>query len=117
MAKWPNPDLRRKLERRLVHCASEVLAGRRTLLGTIQEMLKLAYQLGMREGDTVYDDLRLISSESDRYPLGQERQFWAPEALVRLEPEITRTEGWAREFGLDTCRVIVQRFGVANAAS
>jgi hypothetical protein len=110
MSKWPNPDLRRKLERRFAHRATEVLAGRVTLIGATQELLKFAVQLGLQEGDSIYEDLLLIASETDRYPLGAEREFWAEEALVRLQPEIERAEGWARAFGLDTCRAIVARY-------
>ena len=114
MSKWPNPDLRRKLERRFSHRATEVLAGRLTLIGATQELLRLAKQLGLTEGDTIYEDLRLIASETDRYPLGPERQFWAEEALAGLQPDIERAENWARGFGLDTCRAIVTRYSSAS---
>jgi hypothetical protein len=117
MADWPNPDLRRKLERRFVHRASEVLAGRASLIGATQELLKLAFQLGLRKGDGIYDDLRLIASETARYPLANKRAFWADEALARLQPDIDRAEVWAREFGLNTCRSIVERYDSADQAS
>jgi hypothetical protein len=110
MSKWPNPDLRRKLERRFAQRAADVLAGRVALIVANQAMLRLAIQLGLAEGDSIYDDLRLIASETDRYPLGPERQYWADEALDRLNPDIERAESWAREFGLRTCRRVVERY-------
>ena len=117
MAKWPNPDLRRKLERRLAARARDVLEDRIPLIVATQEMLKLALQLGLGEGDSVYDDLRLISSETDGYPLKQERELWDPQALAQLQPNIDRAEAWAREFGLQTCRTIVARFPTNAAAT
>jgi hypothetical protein len=114
MTKWPNPDLRRKLERRFTRRATQVLAGDVALIDATQELFRLAIQLGLEEGDSIYDDLRLIASETDRLPLGQVRQFWAAEALKRLEPEIEHAEIWAREFGLDTCRSIVSRYAPSS---
>lgn len=73
-------------------------------------MNKMLYQVGVRDGDESYDAFRLISSETDHLPVGQERQYWEPAALARKDQEIARAELWAREFGLGACRELADRF-------
>jgi hypothetical protein len=52
----------------------------------------------------------LIDSETDTLPLGDVRQYWQPEALAKLQPEIERSEQWARETGWAECQSLIRRF-------
>jgi prolyl-tRNA editing enzyme YbaK/EbsC (Cys-tRNA(Pro) deacylase) len=42
----------------------------------------------------------VIDSETDHLPFGDVLQYWNKEALKKLEPEIAKSEAWAREVGL-----------------
>jgi hypothetical protein len=55
-----------------------------------------------------------IVSETDSLPIGNERQRWSAEALVRLQPEIDRAERWAQEFGRLSCERLIRRFVAAR---
>jgi len=90
--------------------ALEILEGRATLTSSAHQLWKLAQQLGLEEGDQIHDDLRLISSETDHLPLGEERELWDPKALKEKDVAIEHAENWARKFGLSTCRLIRERF-------
>lgn len=52
-----------------------------------------------------------IYSDTDALPLGDVRQYWQPQALDRLQPEIERKEQWAREYGRTACENLAKRFG------
>ncbi len=113
MGQWPNPELRAKIQRQVVALAQAILDGQEPLVPNAQRMTKLLYWLGLEPStDEDITDFRLIVSETDALPLGSERQYWEPAALAEKDREIVQAEAWARKFGLDTCRRLVQRFGV-----
>jgi hypothetical protein len=117
MREWPNPDLRRKLERQVASLAAAIVAGRAPLVGSTQRMAKLLYQLGLREVDPAVRAFAAIRSETVHLPLGPERQYWEPAALARKDEEIAEKEAWARGFGLEACRQLVERFGSDERAT
>ena len=77
-------------------------------------MGKMLYWLGLDASDSDAVDFIVINSDTDHLPLGPERQYWAADALKAKDQEIARAEEWARQFGLETCRRLVQRFGPSN---
>ncbi len=113
MREFPNPQMRASLARKIVALANEILAGRAGLVVSTQRMNTLLYHIGVRSGDESHDAFRRIASETDHLPLGQERQHWAPAALAVKDQEIARAELWAREFGLDACRELADRFAAS----
>jgi hypothetical protein len=52
-----------------------------------------------------------INSEADALPNVANRQYWSPEALAKLQPEIERLEKWAHDFARVSCHRIIERFG------
>lgn len=117
MREWPNPELRRKLERQVAALAAAVVAGRAPLVASTQRMAKLLYQLGLREGDPAVRAFAAIRSETVHLPLGDERQYWDAAALRQKDEEIAEKEVWARGFGLEACRELVERFGSGERAT
>ena len=112
MSDWPRPQQRRKFERQVAALAQSILDGGASLVASAQQMEKLLYWLHLDPNqDPDAADFRLISSETDHLPVGPERQYWATEALASKDIEIAQAEAWARGFGLETCRRLVQRFG------
>jgi hypothetical protein len=55
-----------------------------------------------------------IDSETDALPFGEVRLLWNPDALARMQPEIDRSERWARDVGEKHCRRLVERFGPSD---
>lgn len=51
-----------------------------------------------------------IVSETDALPFGEMRKHWQAVALDALQPEIEQKEAWARGFGEDHCKNLVDRF-------
>jgi hypothetical protein len=56
-------------------------------------------------------DRPFVEGAVDLYALAREADISkAPEALAKLQPEIERTEAWARELASPVCRSIIERF-------
>lgn len=103
---------------------TEIRAARRRILEAAQDMLagKLSYLEGARKivaaGTTARIDERDvdllpfvgITSETDALPFGETRKHWQAAALDALQPEIDQKEAWARGFGQDHCKSLVDRF-------
>ena len=68
--------------------------------------------LGANLPDMDSDILPIIGviSETDRFPLGEVRKHWAPEALEKLQPEFERAEEWARQSASAACQKLIDRF-------
>jgi hypothetical protein len=111
MREWPNPQLRRKLERQVASLAAAILTGREELLPSTQRMRTLLWQLRLGDTDADLQAFTAIASETAHLPLGSERRFWDAEALRLKDAEIERAAEWARERGLESCRRLVARFG------
>jgi hypothetical protein len=114
MAQWPNPQLRAKIQRQVAALAKSILDGRAPLVVSAQRMAKMLLWLGLDAADPDAKDFIVITSETDHLPLGPEREYWADDALKAKDREIAQLEAWARRFGLDTCRRLVQRFGPSS---
>ena len=104
----------RHIERQVAALAAAILEGQASLVASAQGMAQLFVELGLDATDPDAADFYLIDSETDQLPLGAERQYWAADALQVKDEEIARAEAWARAFGLETCRRLVQRFGPSN---
>jgi hypothetical protein len=102
---------------------TEILGARRAILETAQAMIsgKLSYIEGARrivaswraskldQWDSDFLPFVGINSETEALPLGKMRTHWNATALENLQPEIDRSEAWARKFGEPFCRNLVRR--------
>ena len=100
---------------------SEILAARRRILKTAQAMLAgtCSYIEGARQIVAAWRNSKLdesdanpfiaIDSETETLPFGEARSYWQAAALEALQPEINRSEAWARKFGEPYCRNLVKR--------
>ena len=103
-----------EIERQVAALATEILDGKASLVAIAPGMAQLFVELGLDATDPDAADFYLIDSETDQLPLGAARQHWAADALRVKDAEVARAEAWARRFGLETCRRLVQRFGSSN---
>jgi hypothetical protein len=107
---------------------TEILAARGAILQAAQEMLaeRLSYIEGARRIFTAWRASKFdewdpdflpfvgIVSETDGLPFGEIRTLWNAAALESLQPEIDRSEAWARNFGEPFCRNLVKRLSEAG---
>jgi hypothetical protein len=101
----------RKKIAEIAEIARDILDGKRSFI----EGSRLIWRLGpeARLGDRD-PDLTIfvgIDSETDALPVGEERKYWARDALERLQPEIERAEAWAEQYGRTACQNILRRVG------
>ncbi|MEM5344267.1 DUF2489 domain-containing protein [Paraburkholderia azotifigens] len=102
--------------RRLVELAHAMLDGKVSFLeGAVQVHTIKNRLIGIAERDADFGVFLVIMSETDHLPLEAQRHLWAPEALARLDPELKRTEEWARSFALQACRNLIARFDPGDA--
>ena len=89
----------------------DILDGKRSFI----EGSRLIWRIGpeARLGDRDPDPTIFvgIDSETDALPVGEERKYWARDALERLQPEIERAEAWAEQYGRTACQNILRRVG------
>jgi len=52
-----------------------------------------------------------IDSETDSFPIGNVRRYWAKESLFFQDIKIAAAEAHFREYALSACRRTVARFG------
>ena len=101
----------------------EITRARASITETAQQMLAgdLSYIEGSRTILAVLPEARIgnmdefmafagINSETDKFPFGDVRKRWQPEALTRMQPELDRAEQWAKAFGEPACRAVIERF-------
>ncbi len=62
------------------------------------------------ENDSDLIPFVVIDSEADAFPFGPVREHWHPEALVKLQPEIERSEAWAGQLGRLAAERLATRF-------
>lgn len=98
--------------RQLVSLAQEMLQGTLSFFEGASQILAVRSKLqGISERDPDFDVFVAICSETDHLPLKEQQQLWAPEEIERLGPEYLAVEEWARLFGLQACKNLIERFG------
>ena len=90
------------------------LVARQVLSGEVSAVqgARLIVRLGgleLPENDEDLQALRLVESETDHLPVGDERQHWAPAALAEKVDELARVEKWAREVALTAFKNFAER--------
>jgi hypothetical protein len=104
-----------KARKELVRVARSMLSGELPFLEGAPILWGLQYMVGgCADHDEGFAPFVGISSETDHLPLKSQRWIWAPDALARLEPEIAKSERWARDFAWNACRRLIDRFKDPN---
>ena len=92
-----------------VNIARRVLGGEVSILVAARELVGLRFAAS-DERDPDFLTFVAIDSETDHLPIGQEREYWAPDALAEKDVEIAKVEEWAREIGAAACKRLIERF-------
>lgn len=97
--------------RALVSLVQAMIAGELPFLEGAIAVLGLEHAVGgVNWPDADFMAFTAVASETDYLPRAEQRSFWAPDALSRLEPEIKQKEEWARSFAMDACKNLLDRF-------
>jgi len=70
----------------------------------------LRHEVGLDPLDSDFLPFLNFADEVDQFPVGAERQYWAPDVLPRKEAELEQREAAFREKALQTCRRLLARF-------
>lgn len=100
--------------RRLVGIANAILHGEMNLIEGCRIICSLRYETS-KPDHSAFLPIRAIESETDHYPVAENRSQYAPEYLRRVDAEM---EGYLVESKHDilaACRELVQVFGWAEA--
>ena len=90
--------------------AQDMLAGRLSYIEGARKIVAARWLARLDESDPDLLPFVGIDSETEALPFGEMRTHWQPAALEALQPEIDRSEAWARGFGEPHCRNLVARF-------
>ena len=100
----------------MVETARAMLSGALSFLEGARSIAALSHDAGLGHLDNDIVPFVAVESETDAFPLGSQRQYWQPEALAKLGPEIDRWEAFARSDLRKACEKLIDRFG-ASASS
>jgi len=100
-----------EIRRQMVQIARDMLGGDVSFIEGARLISRLRWDAKLPEFDRDIDLFVGISSETEALPVGEERRHWAPEALIRLQPEIEKAERWAQKIGRPACKKVIDRFG------
>ena len=102
----PNPTP----EQRVVEVASAILRGELGVIEGSRLLHSLQFEVSSLDHDPDFIPFVGIHSETDHLPIGEVRQLWAPEALVRLAPEIQAAEDKWRQRAFTAAQRLLDRF-------
>ena len=94
----------------LVSTARAVLSGGMHPIAGIRQILSLSNAIG-DAGEEVFASLRAIDSETDHFPVGDQRSNWDPEILKRVDEEIRDYLEDAKGDIAEACNEVVKHYG------
>ena len=97
--------------KKVAETANGMLEGTIHYLEGALELSSLRHEVDVAEDDPDFNAFVAVASEIDHLPIGASKQQWSKESLERHEPEIQETIKWAKEFSLNQCKSLVERFG------
>jgi hypothetical protein len=98
-----------ELCREIVRCARGILdrsielAEASLHLATLQSAARAA-------GDADFDTFRALNSATDRFPLGDVRELWNPEALARCDTERRAEQNRWRSRAEEACKNLIEKY-------
>lgn len=99
-----------KKRKRVYELAKGMLDGTVHYLEGAIELSSLRHEVEVAEDDQDFIAFTAVASEIDHLPIGVQRQYWSKEALERHEPEILESIKWAKDFSLNQCKSLMERF-------
>jgi hypothetical protein len=96
---------------KMAEIAQGILDGHISIIAGAREIHALfCGHVGIDEQDPDLNTFVASDSETDDLPIGDVRQYWAPDALERKDVEIARCETVYRERAIEAASNLVARF-------
>ena len=111
---WNEAEIR-AAHRRIFEAAQAMLMGALSYIEGAREIVSAWRTSKLDERDTDFLPFVGIASETEALPFSKMRAHWSAAALEALQPEIDRSEAWAKEFGEPFCENLVRRFSEGAA--
>ncbi len=92
------------IRQKMVESARAMLDGKLSYIEGARQICRLRWDAKIPDFDADIMAFVGIDSETDALPLGDERQNWLRDSLVKLQPEIERAEAWAQGIGRSACK-------------
>jgi hypothetical protein len=100
-----------KERQNLVALCRAMLSGEMSVFEGAVQVCSLRHNIEVPEDDADLEAFVLIQSETDHLPLKDIQHRWSAEALERIQPELEKTEVWAKPFASVACENLIKRFG------
>ncbi len=95
---------------KIAEVAQGILDNRISIIASARQIRGLCCgHVGLDERDPDLNTFVAINSETDDLPIGDVRQYWAPDALAQKDLEIARCEAMYRESALEAASHLVAR--------
>jgi hypothetical protein len=104
---------RLELHQQVVATARDFLVGNISVTEAARRLVGLAHELGAAFEDPFLTFVG-IDSETDTFPLGEVRNNWNPDALLKEDAEREFYEASVRERALEAAGEILQRYDTAQ---
>ncbi len=93
--------------KKIVSVSRDILEGNIDVIEGVRKLNALRTLLSNPE-DEIFLPIRAIDSETDHFPIGNQRANWAPESLKKLNQEIEEYLADARDDIFEICRKIIR---------
>jgi Protein of unknown function (DUF2489) len=98
-------------EQNVAQIAQAILDGRISIIAGARQIRRFCGgHAGLDEHDPDLSTFVGIDSKTDDLPIGDVRQYWAPDALAQKDLEIARCEAIYRESAVDAASHLIVRF-------
>jgi hypothetical protein len=105
------PEIVASNRQKVARIAQDLLDGRVDIIAGARQISALCGgHVGLGEFDPDFLTFIAIDSETDDLPVGQTRQYWAPDSLAKKDEEIARCEAFYREPAREAASHLVARF-------
>jgi hypothetical protein len=99
----------------IVSVSRSILEGKINIIEGVRKLCALR-TLMVNPEDEVFLPIRAIDSETDHFPIGNQRANWAPESLKKFEQEIEEYLADARGGIFESCREIIHVYSGESTA-
>lgn len=105
-----NESLKKDIDGMILDTANGILQEKIEVLDGCRFLVKLYYKLNSDSTLEIFLPLMGIVSETDEFPLAEDRFVWSTESLGRMDKERDGYLLQVREIIIDTCREIIRSF-------
>lgn len=112
---WSQPNLYdlsflEAQSKKVVEIAQDILSNKKGLIEGARLLVSLRPTVTSDAFDPDFIPFIALASETDDLPIGNEREFWASDALLRKDKEIQEVETAYRNKIFSACEAIIKRF-------